>query len=124
MGLPSHLQPLLLATILLFGLYTGYELWRWLAGNRAGLTPGQFHRRLTAAVILEIDLVLWFLADFLMADRPARERLLFLLFATLLTLVPMILAVREASFVLRQYAQWRKELVRGIARPSAGEDSR
>lgn len=123
MGLPPNLQPLLLVTIVLFGLYTGYELWRWLAGNRASLTPGQVRRRLTGALILEIDLVLWFLADLLMAGRPARERLLYLLAATLLTLVPMILAVREASFVLRQYAQWRKELIRGIARPSTGEDS-
>lgn len=113
MGLPSWFQPILLAAIVLFGLYMVVEIWRWFAGNRAMLTRGQLARRLTGAVILEIDLLLWFFAD-LMNLRPARERLLYLLVATLLVLIPMLLAVREAVFILRQYARWRRELVRSL----------
>lgn len=119
MGLPSWFQPILLAAIVFFGLYMGVEIWRWFAGNRSMLTPGQFARRLTGAVILEIDLLLWFFAD-LMNPRPPRERLLYLLVATLLVIIPMILAVRETAFILRQYARWRGELVRSLGQGKTG----
>lgn len=123
MGLPSWFQPILLAAIVLFGLYTLVEIWRWCSGNRAMLTSGQFARRLTGAIILEIDLLLWFFAG-LMNGRPVRERLLYLLVATALVIVPLILAVRETAFILRQYAQWRRELVSdlGQTKPGATKD--
>lgn len=114
--LPPGAVPILLGAMLFFGLYMVYEVWRWFAGNRAMLTPGQFRRRLVAGFILELDLLMWVMADPLISGRPARERLLYLLWATLLVFIPMILAVREAAFIMRQYARWRGEIVRGMAK--------
>jgi hypothetical protein len=88
-----------------------------MAGNQAQLTPGQFRRRLVGGFLLEADLLLWFLANPLMAGRRASEKLLYLLMACLLVVVPMLLAVREAAFVARQYAHWRGELIRNMAKP-------
>jgi hypothetical protein len=116
MGLPPATQPLMLALMILFGLYMAYEVWRWAAGNRAQLTRGQFRRRLVGGILLELDLLLWFLANPLMHGRPASERLLYLLVATLLVLIVMMLAVREAAFVVRQYARWRGDLVRTLGK--------
>jgi hypothetical protein len=101
------LQPTLAVMLALFATYMVVEVYRWYAGNRSGLTPGQFRRRLTGGVLLMADLLMWLLYEPLMAGRPARERLLYLLFATMLVLIPMLLAVREAAFVVRQYARWR-----------------
>lgn len=114
--LPPTATPVLLTAILVFGLYMAYEAWRWFSGNRSLLTPGQFRRRLVAGFILELDLVLWLLADPLTHGRRASERLLYLLFATLLVFIPMLLAVREAAFIVRQYARWRGEVVRNLGR--------
>ena len=114
MGLPAATQPVTLALMILFGLYMGYEVWRWLAGNRAQLTPGQFRRRVAGGILLEADLLLWFLANPLMQGRPPAERLLYLLTATLLIVIVVLLAVREAAFVVRQYVRWRGDLVRNL----------
>jgi hypothetical protein len=116
MGFPPAAQPVLFALILLFGAYLLFEAWRWYAGNSAQLTPGQFRRRMVGGFLLEADLLLWLLANPLMAGRPARERLLYLLVATLLVFIPMLLAVREAAFIMRQYARWRGELARNLGR--------
>ena len=62
------------------------------------------------------DLVMWLLADVLMRGRPPAERLLYLLWATLLVFIPMIMVVREAAFIVRQYARWRGEVIRGLGK--------
>ena len=116
MHFPPAAQPIILGLMVFFGLYMGYEVWRWLAGNPSMLTPGQFRRRLWGGILLEADLALWLLAVPLMRDRPARERLIYLLVAMLFVLIPMLLAVREAAFVARQYARWRGDLVRSLGK--------
>lgn len=115
MGLHPVFPPLAFTTLVFFGLYLLWEVWRWLAGNRSGLTPGQLRRRLLGGLMLEAALVMWFLANPLMAGRPAREKLLYLLTAMLLTTLPMLLAVREAFFVVRQYSRERARLYRELA---------
>jgi len=121
--LPDAATPVLLLFMALFGAYLAYEVWRWRAGNRAALTPGQFRRRIIGGLLLEADLLLWAFANPLLAGRPASHRLLYLLTAMLLVLVPLLLAVREAAFVMRQYARWRGDLVRNLgSRESAGDE--
>jgi hypothetical protein len=112
--MPLHpaVGPFSFVLLVLFGLYLGYEVWRWLRGNEAGLTRGQFVRRLAGGLLLEGALLMWFLSIPLMRDRRPAEQLLYLLTATLLALVALMLAVREAAFVARQYARWRADLAR------------
>ena len=108
--------------MLLFGAYMAYEVWRWVAGNRAALTPGQFRRRLAGGILIEIDLAMWLLAkpafEWMRATfpRPVAPAALYLLTVVLLAAIAMLLAVREAGFVARQYAQWRSELFREMGR--------
>jgi hypothetical protein len=113
---PRGSEPVLLALILLFALYMGWEIWRWMAGNPSLLTPGQFRRRLVGGVLLELDLLMWLFANALMQHRRASEKLLYLLTAVLFILIPLMLAVREAGFVARQYVKWRGELARSLGR--------
>ena len=121
MGLPTYTQPFVLGMLLVFGAYLVYEVARWRGGNRAELTVGQFRRRIIGGLLLELDLLMWYVANPLFGGLPhspkmAAWRLLYLLFATLFVLLPMILAVREAAFVMRQYARWKGELLRGMAK--------
>ena len=116
MGLHPATPPVMLGAMILFALYLAYEIVRWIGGNRAMLTPGQFRRRMLGGFLLELDLALWFLANPLMAGHPPREKLIYLLTATGLLIVPVLLAVREAAFVVRQYARWRGELIREMGR--------
>jgi hypothetical protein len=122
MGLPNEAGPVLLVLMAAFGLYMVFEVWRWNAGNQAQLTAGQFRRRLAGGVLLLGDMLLWYLANPLMTGRPARERLLYLLAATLLVFLPLILAVQEAAFVLRQYARWRGDLAQRLGPEHRGEE--
>lgn len=115
MGLHPASGPFSLSLIVLFGLYMAWEIWRWFTGNRNGLTPGQFRRRLAGGVLLEAALLLWFLANPLMAGRSPREKLLYLLVTFVLTWIPMFLAFREAAFTARQAARWRADLMRSVA---------
>lgn len=124
MGLPLYAQPVLLAMLAIFGGYLLYEVARWVRGNRAELTVGQFRRRIAGGLLLEADLLLWYAANPLMAHRPPAQRLLYLLVATLFVLLPMLLAVREAAFVVRQYARWRSDLVRHLAQGDGSERRR
>lgn len=116
MGVPAAAVPVLWVLIAAFGLYMGWEIWRWVNGNRSLLTSGQFRRRLAGGILLLLDLLMWVVANPLMTGRPARERLLYLLVATGIVFVVMLLAVREASFVLRQYLRWKGSLLRSMAR--------
>lgn len=110
MGIPEPARNVILLMLIAFGGYMLFEGWRWAGGNRAQLTRGQFVRRMVGGVILLADLLMWYLADPLMTGRPARERLLYLLTATLFVVLPFLLAVREAFFVMNQYFRWREEL--------------
>jgi hypothetical protein len=114
MTLPGPAIPLLLAFVIFFAGYMGWEVWRWVSGNRSSLTPGQFRRRLAGGIMLEASMLMWLLEGALMRGRGAGERLLYLLVALLLAVIPMLLAVREAAFVTRQYVRWRGELVRNL----------
>jgi TRAP-type uncharacterized transport system fused permease subunit len=122
MFLPPETGPVTFCLMVLFGLYLLYEVWRWVTGNRALLTPGQFRRRMIGGILLELDLLLWFLANPLMKDRPNREKLLYMLVAMLLVFIPMLLAVREAAFVMRQYTRWRGEMVRNLGKREGQEE--
>jgi hypothetical protein len=121
MGLPAYSQPVLLGMLLLFGGYLVYEVARWRGGNRSELTVGQFRRRIAGGLLLELDLLMWYAAGPLMSGRPPAQRLLYLLFATLFVLLPMLLAVREAAFVARQYVRWKSDLIRNMAQGDSGE---
>jgi hypothetical protein len=114
MGLPSAVSVTAFGALVLFSLYMCWEVWRWLSGNTAMLTPGQFRRRVVGGVILELDLVMWVVANPVMHGHGPAEQLLYLLAAMLFLVIPMLLAVREAAFVVRQYARWRGELVRNL----------
>jgi hypothetical protein len=111
--MPLVSQLFLIALLAFFGFYLVFEVVRWLTGNSAGLTPGQYRRRLWGGGLLELDILLWLLFQPVMSTRPAREQLLYLLFCMLFVLVPMLLAVREAAFVTRQFVRWRQEIVHG-----------
>jgi hypothetical protein len=121
--IPAVAEPLILLVMVLFGMYLAYEVRRWFSGNRANLTAGQFRRRILTGLIIEADLVLWLMANHIWqfvgempAARLAALKLLYLLFATLLIFLALIQAVREAAFIVRQYANWRREIIRGVAR--------
>lgn len=122
-ALPPGATLVLGVAMALFGVYLVHEFWRWKAGNRGGLVLGQFRRRMTTGLLLEFDLLLWILADPLMLHRPARERLLYLLFATLLVFIPMLMAVREVGFIMRQYARSRSEMVSNLGQGSRKGDN-
>lgn len=112
MSLPLVTQVFLIVLLVFFGFYLVFEVARWSSGNRAALTPGQYRRRLWSGGLLEFDILLWLAYQPLISSRPAREQLLYLLICMLLVIVPMLLAVREAAFVSRQFVRWRQEMVR------------
>ena len=113
---PAHLVPVLIALVAVFGLYLPYEIWRWARGNSSELTAGQFRRRLAAGLLLEAALVMWLLGGSLTVHSDPRIKLEYLFLNMLLAMVPMLLAVREAAFVVRQYARGHNELVKRMAR--------
>ncbi len=117
------LGPISLALAVIFGIYLAYEVWRWFAGNAGDLTRGQFVRRVVGGLFLETTLLMWALANPLMTSRPLPERLLYLLFSVLLALLSMLLAVREAGFVVRQYHRSRRELIQSLARQDARKET-
>jgi hypothetical protein len=123
MRLPGAAETVILISMLLFGAYLAFEVWRWVNGNPGQLTPGQFRRRMVGGILLEVDLALWYFADRALPLLPRSGKLLYLLFAMLLVFVPMLLAVREAAFVMRQYARWRGELVQNLGKREAGAPS-
>jgi hypothetical protein len=130
--IPPAAIPVLLGALAFFGAYLAYEAWRWFSGNRSILTPGQFRRRMATGILLELDLILWlmanpFLASDLMMALPSSKRaawaLLYLLHAVLLAVIPMMLAVREAAFITRQYTRMRGEIVKNLGhRDSPGSN--
>lgn len=111
--MPWVSQLFLIALLAFFGFYLVFEIVRWMTGNRASLTPGQYRRRLWGGALLELDILLWLLFQPVMSTRPAREQLLYLLLCMLFVFLPMMLAVREAAFVTRQFVRWRQDIVRG-----------
>jgi len=111
--MPLVSQLFLMALLAFFGFYLVFEVVRWMTGNRAALTPGQYRRRLWGGGLLELDILLWLLFQPVMSTRPAREQLLYLLLCMLFVFLPMLLAVREAAFVTRQFVRWRQDIVRG-----------
>jgi hypothetical protein len=121
--MPLVTQLFLIALLLFFTLYLLYEWVRWVGGNSTGLTVGQFRRRMVGGGLLEVALLMWLLYPYFIARRPAAEQLLYLLSASLLTVVPMMLAVREAAFVTRQYVRWHGEMIRNHA-PGKGPGTR
>ncbi|MFN3648101.1 MAG: hypothetical protein ACK47B_00865 [Armatimonadota bacterium] len=104
---------LILVLIVIFAIYMAYELWRWFRGNPAELTPGQLRRRLAGAVLLAVSLGLAYMEP-LTAGEPVRVRLAYLLTSLSFAVVALILALREAAFVMRQYARWRTEMLRSL----------
>ncbi|TPW13193.1 MAG: hypothetical protein FD129_1314, partial [bacterium] len=95
-------------------LYLGWEWSSYARGNRAGLAPVQIRRRLIGGILLLTDLAWWLAADVLMSGRTAPERLLLMLLGMLPVPIAMMLAVREAGYVARQYTRSRLDLARKI----------
>lgn len=114
--MPVISQLFLVVLLIFFGIYLVFEVVRWMAGNRAGLTPGQYRRRLWGGGLLELDILLWLLYQPMISHRPAREQLLYLLVCMLFVIVPMLLAVREAAFVTRQFVRMRREIIHNYER--------
>ena len=102
MGLPAFLAPAALFFLMIFGAYMLWEVWSWFSGNRAELTPGQFRRRLAGGIMLFAAMLMLMMANPWMAGHPARDRLNYLSGIMILTLIPIMLAVREAAFIARQ----------------------
>lgn len=119
--LPPAAQAVMLAAVLLFAVVIACEVWRR-RRDPGAVTPGQFRRRLWGALLMEIDLGLWLGADLLIRAWPPAWQLVYLTFALALLLAPMVLAVREWAFVVRQYARSRADLVHNFARQTKRHD--
>jgi hypothetical protein len=94
-----------------FAAYMGWEIWRWQRGNQSMLDPSQFRRRLLGGALIELMLLIWVLANPLLAGHRPAVQLLYLsaamLFTLLLCMVLMLLALQDRAFVVRQYSRWR-----------------
>jgi hypothetical protein len=112
-------QAVILGAIVLVGLLLLFEAWRR-AHRPEALTARQFARRVAGGLILEVDLLLWLLADLVTRRWSAAAQLLYLFGALLLAFVPIYLAIREAGFVAREYARSRSDLARNLGRQSSG----
>lgn len=112
--MPGAAAIILLALILFFGLYMVWEISRWVLGNKGGITRSQFVRRIICGLLLLFDLGLWLAGDLLIAHWPPRLRLIYMLLAMLPLPICMMLAVREAGVVIRQYVRQRRELYKAI----------
>ena len=119
--IPPAAEPMIFTVMVFFGAYLAYEAWRWYSGNKASLTRGQFLRRMFTGAIIQLDLLLWLLPNHLsrLVDLDRRElalaKIVCVMFAVLLPFAAMILAVREAAFIVRQYVNWRRQIIRGSA---------
>ena len=122
MGLPEFLAPCALFGLVAFGGYIAWEVWCWFTGNRAGLTPGQFRRRLAGGLMLFAALLMLMMANIWMAGHSPKEKLVYLGWMFILTLLTMMLAVRESAFIARQYARKRAEILRSMVKQN--DDSR
>lgn len=114
MGLPAFLAPAALFCLVVFGVYLLWEIWSWFSGNKAELTPGQFRRRIAGGMMLFTAMLMLMMANQWMAGHPARDRLNYLSVIMILTLIPMMLAVREVAFIARQYGRKRAEIFRSL----------
>ena len=123
LALPTALLTVLLVMLVFFAGYLAYEVYRWKGGNQAMLTPGQFRRRMAAGIMLLIDMAMWLAAGLLPTTVDPRVKLLYLSLEMLFAVVPMLLAVREAAFIARQYARWRGDLSRSMGRDSRSNGS-
>jgi hypothetical protein len=106
-----------LVALVLFGLYLGYEAYRWSSGNRGGLVAGQFRRRMLIGVMLEAAIALGFIVPGLATGQSRQElwlKLVCMLLAVLLAGLSILFALREAAFVARQFAHTRGDLMRGV----------
>jgi hypothetical protein len=112
-------QAAILSAMVLVGLLLLYEGWRR-ARRADSVTPGQFRRRMAGGLLLELDLLLWLVADLVTRGWKPAAQLLYMFGALLLVFVPIYLAIREAGFVVRQYARSRSDLVRNLGRRTGG----
>ncbi len=112
--LPVAAAPAVVGLMCGLTLYLGWEWSNYARGNRAGLAPVQIRRRLIGGLLLLTDLAWWLAADVLMSGRTAPERLLLMLLGMLPVPIAMMLAVREAGYVARQYTRSRLDLARKI----------
>jgi hypothetical protein len=119
--LPGAAQAVLLAAMVGIGPVIFYEVWRRRA-RPGSVTPEQYRRRLLGGLLLELDLLLWLVADLVIRRWPPAWQLLYLLGATLLVFVPIYLAIREAGYIVRQYARSRSDLVRSLGRAAERQD--
>lgn len=113
--LPPSARVIVLVAMVVVGLILFYEVARRGSPGRA-LAAEQFRRRILGGALLEIDLLLWLLADVVARHLSAAGQILYLLFATLFVLAPMVVAIRETGFILREYARRRSELVGSLGR--------
>ena len=117
--LTGSAQTAILVAMVLLGLLLLFEGWRR-ARRPDSLTPAQFRRRVAGGLILELDLLLWLLADLVTRGWKPAAQLLYMFGALLLAFLPIYLAIREAGFVVRQYARSRSDLVRTLGRRNGG----
>lgn len=103
----------LLFVILGFTLYLVVDIWRY-RRKAYELTPGQVRRRLGAAILLEIDLVVWLSIDAVVMNQPPQIKLSYMFAATALLMVPLYLAMREALFLMRQSLEMKRDHVRKV----------
>jgi hypothetical protein len=114
MGLPPYLAPVALFLLIVFGAYMLWEVWSWFSGNKAELTPGQFRRRLSGGIMLFAAMLMLMMADPWSAGLSKQAKLAYLGWIMILTIIPVMLAVREASFIARQYFRKRADILRSM----------
>jgi hypothetical protein len=99
---------------MVFGAYMLWEFWAWFSGNKAELTAGQFRRRLAGGMMLFAAMLMLMMVDQWTARFSKEEKLAYLGWMMILTIIPVMLAVREASFIARQYYRKRAEIFRNL----------
>ena len=114
MGLPPYLAPAALFFLVVFGCYMLWEVYAWFGGNKAELTPGQFRRRMAGGIMLFTAMLMLLMGNQWMRGQKPEVRLSYLGWIMLFTLFPVMLAVREAAFIVRQYARKRAEILRSL----------
>jgi hypothetical protein len=114
MGLPAFLAPAALFFLIVFAAYMLWEVWSWFSGNKADLTAGQFRRRISGGLMLFAAMLMLMMVDQWTVDLSKKAKLAYLGWIMILTIVPVMLAVREAAFVARQYFRKRAEILRSM----------
>src|SRR5437764_15137512 len=96
----------LLIGIIVIGMVCALELWHWFRGDSL-LTRAQLVRRLVVGVLLQVAMAMALVGEALTRALPAAYQMAYWGVCMVLVFLPLLIALREITFVSRQYAQRR-----------------